>query len=457
MNAHGIRTTFTVLALAVTVAAAWQAKPLPAPRVTTIRANFAADKESRGGILAADLNSDGRPELLLTAPGHIGAYAVNGKCLWHLETEIRVSAGSSENTGLPGHHAPAIQAADVDGDRRVEVLYLDENSTVHILDGATGRNKRAVHVPHPEGSERWEHLVVANLRGKGDRDLVLQTTNARGYRMGRYVSAYAIEMLANTPLWQTDRYVGCAHNGLRVADLDGDGRDEILGSTIITPAGQVKEVFTHHGHLDSIFFNDVQPNVPGLEVVALEEAGGNHVYCFSHDRLLWTTHHRNQEPQNAAVGEFDLHRPGLEIWCRSRYDTHQKPFTFDSEGLLISDYEMDQVAPPDWTPKGVEVIAPIHWTGDPVQLAAAKARHESGDVCLFEPVSGRFVLRIKEKADRLYVADVTGDWREEVIVVSGDSIRVYENPAKNPRPKALRLWSVPHYRRSKMTWNYYSP
>lgn len=430
---------------------------LPPPRVTTIRMDFVMSEDSRGGVLAADVDGDGRMEIIVTAPGHIGVYRTNGRRVWHVKTEIRVSAGSSESVGLPGHHAPGVQVADVDGDRRPEVLYLDEQSTVHILDGPTGKRKRAVRVPHPEGSERWEHLVVANLRGKGDRDLLLQTTNARGYRMGRFVSAYAIEALGGKPLWTTDRYVGCAHNGLRVADLDGDGRDEVLGSTIISPEGTVRQVFTHRGHLDSLFVYDIRPDIPGLEVVVLEEGGGNHVYCFNKDRVIWQTHHRNQEPQNAAVGEFDLSRPGLEVWCRSRYDTGQKPFTFDSRGQLISDYEMQKVAPPDWTPKGVEVINSIHWTGLTVQLAAAKARHESGDVCLFEPITGRFVLRIKEKADRLYVADVLGDWREELIVVSGDTVRIYENPARNPRPRQPRLWTMPHYRRSKMTWNYYSP
>jgi len=422
-----------------------------------IQLDFAVSSESEGGVITADLNRDGRMDFVVTAPGHVGAYRHDGKRLWHLQADIRVSAGSSESVGLPGHHAPGVQVADVDGDRRAELLFLDQNSTVHILDAATGKEKRVVRVPHPEGTERWEHLVVANLRGKGDRDLLLQTTNARGYRMGRYVAAYAIEKLDGPPLWYTDRYVGCAHNGLRVADLDGDGRDEVLGSTLITPEGEVKGIFQHGGHLDSIFVADVRPDLPGLEVVALQEGAGNHIFLFNRERVLFQVHHRHQEPQNAAIGEFDPTRAGLEIWCRSRYDTHQKPFVFDSRGELIGQYEMDKVAPPGWTEKGVEVIAPIHWTGEERQLAAAKERHKSGDVCLFEPVSGRFVARIPEKADRIYVADVEGDWREEILVIRGDRLRIYANSEPNPRPNRTRLWKTPHYARSKMTWNYYSP
>jgi len=427
-------------------------------KVYTISTGFSVG-DSAGGILAADLDDDGDREIIVSAPGRLGAYRISGKTLWRKEADIRVSAGSSEAEGLPGHHAPGVQVADVDGDKRAEVLYLDQDSMVHILDARTGTEERALRFPVPGGAERWEHLVIANLRGKGDRDLILQATNKDGYRMGRYVSAYALDTpyRPDKPLWSTDRYVGCAHNGLRVADLDGDGRDEVLGSTVITHDGKVKTVFEHEGHLDSIFVADVRPDLSGLEMVALEEGGGNRVFVFNGERLVWEEHTDHQEPQNAALGEFDAERPGLEVWCRSRYDTHQRPFTFDAQGKLIRQYAMDDVAPEGWTEKGVEVIHTIHWTGGPAQLAAAKERHESGDIGLFEPVSGRFVLRIPEKADRIYVADVTGDWREEVLVVSGEKVRVYENRAKNPRPKEKRLWTRPEYRRSRMTWNYYSP
>ena len=38
-----------------------------------------------------------------------------------------------------------------------------------------------------------------------------------------------------------------------------------------------------------------------------------------------------------------------------------------------------------------------------------------------------------------------------------DSIHIYFNESENPSSDHPRLWSQDHYRRSKMTWNYYSP
>ncbi len=435
------------------------------PRV--IRLDFSVSDDSGGGVVTADLDGDGRRDFIVTSPGHIGGYRHDGARLWHLRVEVRVSAGSSESVGLPGHHAPGVQVADVDGDGRAELLYLDQSSTVRICDAKSGREERVVRVPHPKGSERWEHLVVVNLRGKGDVDLVLQTTNVKGYRVGHYVSAYSLEKLDGPPLWERIGFGALAHGPLRAADLNGDGRDEICGYSILGPDGEptswsyppISKEFANGAsfHIDCLEIADVRPDVPGLEVVLLEE-GRNYIGVVSLEQgMVWWETNKRDEPQNGAVGEFDLKRPGLEIWCRSRYNQHQKPWVFDARGGIISRYKMDDVAPDDWTDSGVEVIVPIHWTGGKRQLAAAKERHTSGDVCLFEPIGGRFVLRIPEKADRLYVADVSGDWREEIIVISGDELHVYENPAPNPRPNQARLWNQQHYRRGKMSWNYYSP
>ncbi|OHB66264.1 MAG: hypothetical protein A2V70_04935 [Planctomycetes bacterium RBG_13_63_9] len=200
----------------------------------------------------------------------------------------------------------------------------------------------------------------------------------------------------------------------------------------------------------------MRPELPGLEVVLLEE-GENYVQLIGKQGPIWREHFRLQEPQNAAVGRFKPGSDEVFIWCRSRYNTHQKPFVFNSDGKTAFDYQMDDVAPEGWTDSGVEVIHTIDWTGRPEQLACAKERHTEGDVCLFEPLSGKFVERFKHKTDRLYVADVTGDWREEIIVLEGNKLHVHQNPATNARPDHKRLWTDRNYRRLKQCHNYYSP
>ncbi len=73
--------------------------------------------------------------------------------------------------------------------------------------------------------------------------------------------------------------------------------------------------------------------------------------------------------------------------------------------------------------------------------------------------SGKFVKWWEEQADRIYVVDVAGDYREEIVVVNDAAreIRVYANTAANTNPPRPRLWTLNHYRRQKMNYNYYSP
>jgi hypothetical protein len=416
-------------------------------------------QDSAGGLLVADVNDDGHLDFLVTVPGHLAVYAHDGRCLWVAKVDL-VVGGSSENEGLPGHHGPGVAAGDADGDGHCEVVYLTKDGVLHVAEGSTGKDKASARPAVPEGAARWELAMLADFRGMGgDRDLLLQATNKEGYRTGRYLAAYAVVDLLSekAPLWTTNDFVACAHNGARLADLDGDGRDEVLGASLFSSGGKELTRAVGEGwHMDSVFVAEVKPALPGLEMVLLEE-GSNQVQVLGISGPVWREHYLKQEPQNAAVGRFKDGSDEVYIWCRSRYNEHQKPFVFNSAGEMVFTYEMDQVAPEGWTDSGVEIIYTIDWTGRAQQLACAKERHQSGDVGLFEPLTGRFVLRLSEKADRLYVADVRGDWREEIIVLNGSELHVYENPEPNPDPARERLWSSRNYRRMKQCYNYYSP
>ena len=438
------------------------AAPAGAEQVLVIDLGIPASSDpddSAGGIIVADVNADGALDYLVTIRGHLAVYADDGRRLWTKQTDL-VVGGSSENKGLPGHHGPGVAAGDVDGDGKCEVLFLTKDQVLHIVDGATGDEQATAKPPVPDGAERWELAMLADFRGTGtDGDLLLQATNGSGYRTGRYLAAYSIAALleAGPPLWTTDGFISCAHNGARLADLDGDGRDEVLGATILSPGGELlARAAEFGGHIDSVFTADVRPDLPGLEVVLLEE-GSNYVQLVGLAGPIWRSEFRRQEPQNAALGRFQAGSEALFIWCRSRYGEHQKPFVFDAAGQKVFDYAMDDVAPQGWTSSGVEVIHTIDWTGARQQLACAKERHRRGDVCVFEPLTGKFVQRIAEEADRLYVADVRGDWREEIIVRNGAQLHIYQNPAPNPRPDQPRLWANRNYRRLKQCHNYYSP
>jgi hypothetical protein len=428
-----------------------------------IRMSLPAPTDDRGSLFAADLDGDGLMDYLVTVPGHIAAYGHEGRELWSLETDIRLSL-DEEKWGLPGQHAPGAQAGDVDADGAAEVLYFTQDNTLHVVAAATGRERWTARLPVPEGADRWEHVVIADFRGRGDRDLLFQTTNVKGYRMGRYLVAHAAETLAagrNEPLWQKDDFLACAHNGVRVADLDGDGRDEVLGGMILSPEGRMLCKLPLTGHIDAIAVDDIRPDLPGLEVVAFEEGDmrfpdRDRVMMYNPGGLLWQNHRDHQEAQDAAIGDFDPGRPGLEVFCRHRGNGHQVPWMYDARGTKIAEFKLEQTIPAGWEPAGIEVVQTIEWTGGPRALIAAKERHKPGDIAIIEPMTGRFVQRYPEKALRLYVADVSGDWREEMVVLCGQELHIYHNPEPAAKSRPTRLWTLNQYRRGKMTWNYSS-
>jgi hypothetical protein len=450
--------------------------PQYAANPLVIRLDIPAPKDDKGGIIVADLNDDDLMDYVVTVPGHITAHDNGGRKLWVLRTDIRLSM-DSEKWGLPGQHAPGVQVADVDDDGQVEVLFLTEDGTVHAIDGITAVNEWTATPPVPEGARQWEHLVVVSFHQRGDADLLLQATNKDGYRMGRYLSAHRIRDLRkgnSTPLWETDDFVACAHTAARVGDLDGDGKDEVIGGTILSSEGRTLYKFPLTGHIDAITVADVRPDIPGLEVVAFEEGDRRQkererVFLANSNGLIWQTNHENREPQDGAVGDLDPNHPGLEIFCRTRgtglaakpipvekfpANGYQKPFVLDSGGIVISDYSTADIVPDGWTPMGLQVCQTIHWDGTSRALVVATEREQNGNVGIFDPIGGRFLLHLKEeKADRLYVADVSGDWREEILILNGSELHVYHNDATNPDPDRRRFWSDAHYRRNKMTWN----
>ncbi|MBW3543602.1 MAG: VCBS repeat-containing protein, partial [Planctomycetes bacterium] len=184
-----MRLSIFALSFVLPFAAVANARGDDEPRRTVVALELPAPKDtedSTGGLLVADVDDDRRPDFLITVRGHLGVYANDGKKLWILQTDL-VVGGQSESQGLPGHHGPGVAAGDVDGDGKTELVFLTRDRVLHVVEGASGREKATARPPVPSGAERWELAMIADFRGTGgDRDLLLQATNKDGYRTGRY-------------------------------------------------------------------------------------------------------------------------------------------------------------------------------------------------------------------------------------------------------------------------------
>ena len=446
---------------------------LPPPEFSTktIPVDLPNTFDRSGALIAADVDGDQQRDIIITQPGYIGAYSLTKGKLWDRDVDIWVT-GKSESNGLPGLHGPGIQAGDIDQDGILEILYLNDNNELQVLSGDTGITKYQIELPPVDASKgQWEHAVIANFRGEGDTDLLLQAsqeTNQEGYIRDNVQAAFRIEELLTLgqeaqPLWSNDSFVSLSHGSAKVADIDGDGKDEVVGAMVLGSEGQALHnpgmKNTSFPHIDSVGIDDIDPNRPGLEIVIPEESGDKRVMLFDDKGTLWTSEHRRRaedgDGDKVAIGNFDPTSPGLESWFRGNESRH---FTvLNAAGDVISSYKFSDRRPDSWTEKGFEVITRIRWTGEEKEYIVAKERHEAGDVGIFDAMTGQLVTQFPNQTERLYVADVLGDWREEIIVLSNDELTVYQNEQTNPNPSRSSLWNDNLYRRQKMTWNYYSP
>lgn len=406
-----------------------------------------------GGLFAHDLTGDGRMDFVVSSEGHLGAYDQSGKPLWLWRGPIRLFEYA--------HHPSAI-AGDLDGDGRQEVAFLNDVHEIVVLDGSTGDPKNVL-----RGLGEPVAMAVANLRGAGDRDIVLQ------YDLTRL---RAVRGEDGQTLWETAEYKAIEHSPLRMADLDGDGRDEVAGAALIDHDGKRMnewELDGHHEWMDSIAIADIVSGGP-LEVALAEQRGGeSHTDVVNADRIVWRTLNpwNWEDPDKLVVGDFDPERPGLEVFNRSSggdgtakrgdeepYASEEAPWVLDSRGELIAKYYVNDRKPEWWTGHGIEEIHRIDWDGDNRDELAAKERHKVGAAAILDAVSGEFRVIFPVEAVRLYAADVKGDSREEVIVLDAAGIvKVIENTAENVHPKKPSPWTRNPYRRQKQNWDYYSP
>ncbi|MCA9471520.1 MAG: hypothetical protein MRJ96_01270 [Nitrospirales bacterium] len=415
--------------------------------------------------------------------GRIAVYDHDGHEVWIEENiDLRIN-GNAEHHGLPGWSGPGLSSGDVDGDGKIELVHLDTDNHVVIRDGQTGAVKKTFSIGYPAGSNplermkqflssygltkerHWGMVQVVNLRGQGLQDAILQSDHLPFNQLA------AIRLDTGALLWTYEGYVGQKHGGFRTADIDLDGRDEVIGVTILDDDGKKLNTWEYPvtidtidaPHIDAVHAYDIDPSIPGLEVLLLEEHWGkskpaNHTTLVNADKVIWRANREYIEPQNSAIGEFDLSAPGLEIWSRSRFDKAQLPWIYNAQGEVIAQYALNDMKPEDWSDSGIEFINAIHWDGNGLQHIAAKERHTEGKVAILNPMTGEFLKVWDETAAHLLVADVAGDAREEIIVFNNKTkeIRIYWNE-KPGSGDTQRLWLHNHYQRAKDNYNYYSP
>ncbi|MBN2448745.1 MAG: hypothetical protein JXR77_00065 [Lentisphaeria bacterium] len=409
----------------------------------------------------ADLNGDGVYDYVLKQPhGNIDpwhkywtkspetykieAYLADGTFLW------RNDLGWGIERGI--WYSPYL-AFDLTGDGRAEVAAKigagdprgeDGRVTagpefVVVWDGMTGREIARAPWPPRDAFPEYNYasrnqIAIAFLDGRTPCLLTLRGTYNR-----MLVDAYVLQNNALIKVWEYDNepfggsYWGQGAHFTLCADIDGDGRDEvILGSAVLDDNG-VPLWSTGRGHPDAAYLADITPGNPGLELAYVMEtrqsSGGLNVVDARTGKTLWALDAPTRHVHGKGMcADIDPVRPGFEVYGADA-DGHtltEHRWLFAADGTLLRE-GLD-------CPWGFG-IATVYWDADLQQeIVRGKITDHEGGV-VGGPIAGG--VRLK--------ADILGDWREELITSVKGELRIYTTtiPAMDRR---VCLMQDPPYR-----------
>jgi len=402
--------------------------------------NFGAET-----LRIGDLNGDGAPDLLFVQSVYgtreitcLTATTIFGEMLW------QIGAPSADNGRI--YSDLPVQVYDWDGDGRNEALFVRQaryaevenpgssireratryegHATMVVLDGMTGQEKKTFPLPAPAD----DCFLFADLTGHGRRqDLVVKD---------RYWNMWGVAHDA-TILWH---WTGSTGHFPAIADLDGDGRDEVfVGFALIDHDG--KALFERDpggAHQDATYIVQLPDGTWRLLF-------GNHgIHCLAVDGTeLW--HHPLTEAQHVVAGSFlpDVSPVQFMVIDRGqpRVTGGRAPavlYLYDLDGKEIWRREQSEGS---WAAAIVE----IDWfgAGAPCEVLVY-SRGPCQPVAIFDG-AGNIVdtLEMQYTSDRIeadrkahyYVtrADVWGDHREEVIFFGSRGACIWANA----RPLAI--------------------
>src|SRR5690606_22715251 len=217
-------------------------------------------------------------------------------------------------------------------------------------------------------------------------------------------------------------YTGQGNHQLSVADVDSDGKDEIIyGSMAVDHDGKALWN-TGLGHGDALHVSDFDPARPGLEVFAVHEGGPQPGSDFRNARtgqVYWKT--PAEDVGRGAAADILASNPGAEFWGAAGG-------VRNASGTVVN-----------ISPNSTNFLA--WWDGDLLrELLDGITIQKAGGAVLLTASGG--ASNNGTKSTPSLTADLFGDWREEAMWRTSDNrqLRIYTTTV----PTAHRLYTLMH-------------
>ena len=237
-------------------------------------------------------------------------------------------------------------------------------------------------------------------------------------------------------------WYGQGYHNYSIADVDWDGRDEIIFGSMVIDDNGLGLSTTGLGHGDAHHVADLNPYVHGQEEFACNEDLPDNNY---RDATTSKIYYRQTSPNDdgrAIAGNFSNDFPGA-----MGFSGHDTPIS-----CVVNDHVSGL------TNTGVAINFRIYWDGDLQEESfnGSSTRNSTGQIFKYGQTGAIATLtgsitNNDTKSTPCYQGDILGDWREEVIMrTSANNIRIYTTTEVTPW-RNYSLW-YDHQYRNAMVW-----
>jgi rhamnogalacturonan endolyase len=474
--------------------------PSPTPVPYTYSANDAS---------VGDLDGDGEYEIVLkwdpsnskdnsqsgfTGNVYLDAYKLDGTRLWRIDLGRNIRAGA---------HYTQFIVYDLDGDGRAEVACKTADGTVDgtgavigdpnadyrnssgyilsgpeyltVFDGQTGAALATTgYVPARGNVGDWgdtygnrvdrflagvayldgQHPSLIMCRGYYTRTVIVAWDWQNGQLTQRWRFDTRTDANPGAPAPGFENWEGMGNHQLSVADVDGDGKDEILyGAIAIDDNGQGL-YSTGLGHGDAYHVSDMDPDRPGLEIYGPHESPalygpyGSEMHDARTGAIIWGAPGNGADVGRGVAMDIDPRYLGYEAWAI-------RPVQ-NVSGVLYNVLYSCKGQQITTISRSVPLNFGVWWDADPLRelldgTTISKWDWTTGALnTLLSPPA--VASNNGSKATPCLSGDILGDWREEVIWRTADNteLRIYTTTI----PATTRLYTLMHNRqyREAIAW-----